>query len=570
MTRLELLRPVRGPLLTAIALQAAAGALALLPLLALIGFTDAWLTGGAAPGAPVVTAAVAGTIGAALAAAAATWLTHRADADLALRLQRRLAETIRRAPVPAVTGLGAGGVKKTVSDDTGALHYLVAHTLLDATALAVTPLVGLIALAVIDWRLALCAVVPLALGLWWYVRAMRGSGANFAEYAAQQQRINAAVVDYVRGLPTAKVYGGAGGAHSRYTAAVTGFHDFFRSWSGGTAAVTTASWLVVAPGLTTAALAAVGGAGLALGALTPAALVAGVLLGPAVSAPVAAAGPRLQALRTGLAALDSIAEFLRGPRLDWTGTAAPPPGARFRFDDVTYRYDDGRAAVEEVTIDLPEHGLVALVGASGSGKSTLVALLARFVDPTAGRLLLDGTPLAELREADLYQRIGFVFQDTGLRQASVRDNLTGGRPVTEDRIIQACRQAAIHDDIRGLPDGYDTVLGEDTELSGGQRQRICLARALLREPELLVLDEALSNVDAETGAALFDALRDQAAQRTVLLITHQVRLARDADRVLVLDRGRLVGDGAHRHLLDRCPAYRALWDAQAAPAGRNS
>ncbi|QSB16661.1 ABC transporter ATP-binding protein [Natronosporangium hydrolyticum] len=565
MTRRDLLRPVRAALITAILLQALAGVLALLPLLALIAFTGAWVAGDPLPGAQVVAAAVAGTLGAVLAAAGATWITHRADADLTWRLQRQLAETIRRAPLPTVTGLGAGRIKKVVHDDTAAMHYLVAHTLLDATALVVTPLAGLIALTAIDWRLALCSVVPLGLGTWWYARAMRGSAGNFADYARQQQRINAAIVDYVRGLPVAKVYGGPGGPGARYAAAVNGFHDFFRAWSRSTSAVTTASWLVVAPGLTAATLALVGGIGLAMGWVSPGAFVAGVILGPAISAPVAVAGPRLQAIRTGLAALDSIVEFLGQPRLQWGSAAAPAPGARLRLERVSFRYGADRPALTEVTITLPDRGLVALVGASGSGKSTVATLLARFADPAEGRILLGDTELRDLPEASLYERIGFVFQDTGLRQASVRDNLTGGRALAEQHLVEAARAAAIHDDIAALPHGYDTVLGQETELSGGQRQRICLARALLRRPELLVLDETLSAVDPTTRAGLFTALRAQAEQRTVLLIAHQLRLTADADRILVLDHGRLVGDGSHRELLTDCPPYRALWEAEPTP-----
>lgn len=558
MTQLSLLRPVRAPLLTAAALRGLSAVLALLPLLALIGFGSSWLTGRPAPTAGVVVAAIAGTVGSALAAAAATWIAHRADARLTLLLQRRLADAIRHAPLSAVTGRGAARIRKVVHDDTGALHYLVAHTLLDATGLVVTPVVGLIALVVIDWRMAAVSVVPLALGIWWYVRAMRGSGANFEEYATQQQRIGGAVVDYVRGLPVAKIYGGPAGPRARYARAVNDFHDFFRAWSGSTSAVTTASWLVVAPGVTAGMLALVGAGALLAGWVTPDALLAGVLLGPAVAAPVAVAGPRLQAIRTGLSALGSIREFLDQTPLTWGAADPPPRGAAVRLERATVRYGD-RTALDDVSVDLPGRGLVALVGASGSGKSTVAALLARFTDPDEGRIIIGGTELGALRESDVYERIAYVFQDTALRQSSVRDALTGGRRVTEERIIDAATRAVIHDDIVALPRGYDTLLGEETDLSGGQRQRLALARALLREPDLLVLDETLSALDPTTRSAILTTLRDQAENRTVLLITHH--LLPDADRILVLEHGRLAGDGGHTALLAECAAYRRLWHA---------
>lgn len=565
MTGLAPLRPARVPLVGAVVLQAVSAALGLLPLLAIVLFVRAWVDDETVPATSVVVAAVVGTVGSLLAAAAATWLAHRADADLAWSLQRRLAEVVRRSPLPEVTGLGAGRIKNAVQDDTRAIHYLVAHTLLDVTAFVVTPLAGFVALAVIDWRLAVPALVPPALGIWWYLRALSGSGAKFAEYGANQQRINAAAVDYVHGLPTAKVYGGPGGARARFAAATTAFHDFFGAWVQSTATVTTASWLIVAPGLTAAAFALAGGLAVSGGTVEPAAAVAAVLLAPAIGAPVAVVGPRLQAVRSGLAALASIDDALSRPGLVWGDADPGIRRSRLVVEAVGHWYSDERPVLVEVSADLSDRGLIAVVGSSGSGKSTLVSLLARFMDPTEGRLTLGGVDLRQLPEADLYDRVGFVFQDTRLRRATVRDILTGGHPVAAEQIEDAARAAAVHDDIAALPTGYDTVLGEDAELSGGQRQRISLARALVRQPDVLVLDETLSAVDPTTRKALLATLRDEARERLVLLVTHRMAVAAAADRILVLDGGRLVGDGGHDDLLASCAPYRALAEAEASP-----
>lgn len=559
MTASELFRPVRAALAAAVALQAVAGVLVLVPLIVLIRFADASLNESPLPGSSMILAAVLGTIGAALSSAAATVISHRADAELTWQLQTRMAETIRRAPLPAVTGAGAARIKKVVQDDTEALHYLVAHTLLDVTGFVFTPLAGLAALAVFDWRMALLAVVPLVLGIIWYLRALSASGGGFAEFGRTQQEINTAVVDYVQGLPSAKVYGGAGGARTRYLDAVHGFHDFFRGWSKSTSAITTASWLVVAPGLTAALLALIGWGWVDVGGL-----VAGVLLGPAIGAPVAVVGPRLQAVRSGLAATASIGEFLGQPRLSWGSAQASGP---LTLEQVSHRYGGERAAVEGITLELPERGLVGLVGSSGSGKSTVAALIARFADPTEGHVRLGGTDLRDLSEEHLYERVALVFQDTGLRRATLRDNLTGGRPIPSEHIALAARKALIENEIESLEKGYDTVLGEDVELSGGQRQRVCLARALLREPDLLVLDEALSAVDAETRAGLVQTLRAEAKDRAVLLIAHQLHLVQEADLIIVLDQGRLAGQGTHDELLSTCPAYTALLETDQTRTG---
>ncbi|MFV0260092.1 MAG: ABC transporter ATP-binding protein [Acidimicrobiales bacterium] len=548
-----------------------AAALGLLPLLALVAFVRAWVEDGDLPAASVAVAAVIGTVGSGLAAVAASWLAHRADADLAWSLQRRLADVIRRAPLPDVTGLGAGRIKKVVQDDTEATHYLVAHTLLDLTAFVVTPVAGLVALAVIDWRLVLPAMIPPALGLWWYLRALRDSGKKFAEYGTAQERINAAAVDYVHGLPTAKVYGGPGGARSRFTEATTAFHDFFGAWVQSTATMTTASWLVVVPGLTTAVFVLVGAIAVGAEALDPATIVAVVLLAPAIGAPVAVVGPRLQAVRSGLAALGAIDEALSQPGLTWGGAEPGAPGGGLVADGLGHSYDNERQALSLLSVELPERGLIAVVGSSGSGKTTLVGLLGRFFDPTEGRLVLNGVDLREMAEADLYDRVSFVFQDTELRRATVTDLLTGGRSVSGAQVEAAARAAAVHDDVTALPNGYDTVLGDEAELSGGQRQRVSLARALVREPEVLVLDETLSAVDPTTRKTLLATLRGQAAERLVVLVTHRLAVAAAADRILVLDGGHLVGDSVHDDLMTSCAPYRALADAEAsATSGKDT
>lgn len=577
MAHFGLLRPVRGRLALAALFQAVASVLILLPALALIDFTGAWLSGEPAPGTEVVLAAIGGTIGSLITASIANLLTHRADADLTWHLQTRLAATIRRLPMPVITGHGAARIKKVVTDDTSALHYLVAHTLLDVTALLVTPIGGFIALALIDWRLAMASTIPLIAGILCFVLAMRGSGEKFAEYACQQRDINTAIVDFVSGLPTAKIYGGAGSARTHYRSAVRTFHDFFRAWSSNTSSITTASWLVVTPALTACLLTLAGAAGSHFGWATTTALVAGVLLGPIVSAPVAVVGPRLQAVRTAISALTSIDEFLSQRRIQWPSAEPTMDNHRacksvaVRFEDVSYRYDSSNVAVsgpavDGLSIDLPATGLVGVVGVSGSGKSTLVSLLARFIDPDDGQILIGGANSRELTEAQLYSHVGFVFQGTTLRRATLRDNLAAGHVVSDHNLIQAAGAAGIHEEILKLPYGYETMIGEDSELSGGQRQRVLLARALLRNPEILVLDEPTSAVDASTRRALMTTIRGVAAGRLVLLITHDIHTVIAASQILVLDQGKAAGVGTHVELAAKCEAYRRLLPAKTGPS----
>jgi len=207
------------------------------------------------------------------------------------------------------------------------------------------------------------------------------------------------------------------------------------------------------------------------------------------------------------------------------------------------------------------------VGPSGAGKSTLVGLIPRLYDPTEGQVLVDGRDLRELHLDSLRAQVAVVTQDTFLFQGTIHDNLAMGRPgASPEQVVAAARAAGIHEMILRLPDGYQTVVGDRGQrLSGGERQRIAIARAVLKDPRILILDEATSALDAETETAIQVALRPLTRGRTTLIIAHRLSTIRDADRILVLDRGVIVEQGSHDELVGRDGLYRRLWTHQHRP-----
>ncbi|HEV7687553.1 MAG TPA: ATP-binding cassette domain-containing protein, partial [Acidimicrobiia bacterium] len=235
------------------------------------------------------------------------------------------------------------------------------------------------------------------------------------------------------------------------------------------------------------------------------------------------------------------------------------PG-RVDFRDVTFAYRAGAPVLSGLDLHIAAGERVALVGPSGSGKSTVAALVSRFYDPDAGAVLVDGHDLRSVTRHSLRSQVGVVFEESFLFSQSVRDNIAYGRPGASDSEIEAAARAAgAHEFIGRLPRGYDTVVGErGLTLSGGQRQRVALARALLTDPRILVLDDATSAVDARTEEAIHDALREVTAGRTTLLVAHRRSTLGLADRIVVLDDGRVVDEGTHEALLERCPLYRTL------------
>jgi ATP-binding cassette, subfamily B, bacterial len=269
-----------------------------------------------------------------------------------------------------------------------------------------------------------------------------------------------------------------------------------------------------------------------------------------------------------MASVNRVMDLLETP-LPIRGTRVPATTAKaaVEFDAVSFGYD-GRPAVSGVSLRVDAGQTVALVGGTGGGKSTLLRLLLRFIDPEGGRIRFDGADIAELDPAALRRRIGYVAQEAFLTDGSIADNIAyGERAPDRARVEAAARAAEAHAFIAALPQGYDSPVGErGAQLSGGQRQRIALARALYREPALLVLDEATSAVDNETEAAIQRSLARIAHQRSTLVVAHRLSTVRHADAIHVLESGQLVESGTHEQLLARDGAYAALWRLQTGEA----
>ncbi|PDP88532.1 ABC transporter [Glycomyces fuscus] len=566
-----LLEPIRGRVRAAVALQGLAGALGLVPLICLAEAAAALLADGPTDIVPVwtlVAVALAGAVAALAAGTASTLVGHLADNDMQLSVRRALARRLDRVPLGWFSGRGSGRVKKALHDDIEDVHSLVAHTLPDLASVVTVPVVALAYLALVDWRLTLVAVLPVLAGVLLFARAMAGSMGKMAEYAEAMGAVNTAAVEFVDGIQVVKHFGGHRRAHERFTRAADAFADFFVSWSRATTPVTVASFLVLSAPTVTVTVVAAGAGFAALGWSEPVSVVAFALLAPALCAPMNVIGSRVQQIQAARAAAGRVRDLLDTPSLP-EGSGRVPRGARVVFDGVRFAYPsqdgagEGGEVLRGVDLVLEPGTVTALVGPSGAGKTTLATLPARFADVTAGSVTVGGADVRDIPPRELYSTVGFVFQDVRLLRETVADNIAMGRPgATRAEVEAAARAARVAERIEALPRGYDSVVGEDADLSGGEAQRVCIARALLADTPVLVLDEATAAVDPVSEAAIQDALSELARGRTVLVIAHRLSTVAGADLIAVMDEGRVVERGTHGELLARGGRYAALWRAQ--------
>lgn len=563
----RLLRPLKPVFIAAGVLQGLVTLVELAPFFLLVELARRMLAGAAgaelwAIGLWAVALMGAGIV---LSAALLLWL-HLVDARFERDLRLRLLGKLARLPLGWFQARGSGQVKQLVQDDTLSLHYLVTHAVSDAVAAVIAPVAVLVYLFAVDPSLALILLVPVLVYIVTMAWMMLASKDRIAQAQRWAERMNAEAAGYLEGQPVVRVFGGA--AASTFRARLGEYIGFLNDWQRPFIGMKTFMDLATRPATFLLLICLFGTLRVAAGGMDPVALLPFLLLGTTFGSRLLGIGYGLSGLRGGILAARRIQVVLEEPELETASpgepadAAASVPRGLVEFDGVGFSYRPGAPVLENVSLRLEPGTMTALVGPSGSGKSTLAALLARFHDVERGAIRVGGRELRELSADELYGLVGFVFQETQLIRGTVRENLALAVPgATAEQIEAAARAAQIHDRILRLPQGYDTVLGPDAALSGGERQRLTIARAILADTPVLVLDEATAFADPESEYLVQRALNRLTAGRTVLIIAHRLHTVTGVDRIVVLDHGRIAETGTHAELLDRGGRYRRLWDA---------
>ncbi|MFY1632859.1 ABC transporter ATP-binding protein [Solwaraspora sp. WMMB335] len=558
--------PVRGSLAAIISLSVLGAVASIVPFVAIIELARVLLPGLA--GEPVdagrawaiVWIAVGALVMAFGGAFASGMISHLADAELQLSLRQRIVAHLQRLPLGWFDARSSGTVRKLVESDVSAIHQLIAHAIHDVIVATVVPVLILVYLFTTQWVMALAALLPLILVMVLYVVMIGGGTEKFQQYDAATERLAGATVEYVHGIAVVKRFGQVGRSHRRFRDEAKRYVDFASDWTKDTLAQMAFVEILTSPAVVIVYLLAVGVGIVSAGWAAPVDILPALLLGSGVAAPMMSLGATAQFLRSAVKAQGSLAAFLSVPPIRYADRPVTPDGRALDVRAVSFGYDGEHDVLHDISASCRPGTVTALVGTSGSGKSTLARLVPRFYDVGSGEVSIGGADVRSIAADQLYRQVGFVFQDVALLRASLRDNIRLTRPeASDDEVERAARAAQIHDRILRFDRGYDSVVGEDAHLSGGEAQRVTIARALLADAPILVLDEATAFADPDSEAAIQKALSALAAERTVLVIAHRLHTIVGVDQILVLDAGRIVERGTHRELVAAGGRFARMW-----------
>ena len=561
----QTLQPIRAQLVLAALLSFAGAVLALAPLAGIAHIARLALADGgmvAADAWRVIAPCLVCLFAGMALVSAGELVAHLADNRLTHGLRLSAMQRLARVPLGWFSERASGQVKQAMQDDVATLHELTAHFYTTVGRGAGTVAASAVYLVAMDWRMALVSTLPFGIFFLVMRHAMQASGAHMPAFGAGLARINNAVVEFVNGIPVVKAFGASGRAHGSYREAVDGFTDAFLGFARPLVSARANANALIAPVAVLGVVLAFGTLFTALGWMAPVDVLPFALVAPGISAPLQLLSFNLHALNHATGAAQRLQALLRTPVLEQPAAdqCRLPQGCEVRFEGVGHAYEAGHDVLKGMDFTLRPGTVTAVVGASGAGKSTLARLLLRFFDPNEGRITLGGVDLRQIETRHLYRHLAFVLQDVRLVHASVRENIALGRPsASAQEVEEAARAAHIHERILALPRGYDSVIDEDAQLSGGEQQRVSIARAVLLDAPVLVLDEPTAAADAESEAAIQQALSRLANGRTLLVIAHRLDTVMHADQILVVEGGAIRERGRHAELLALGGRYARLW-----------
>ena len=497
----------------------------------------------------------------------ALYCSHLAAFRTATNMRKAALHHIVTLPLGYFSQNASGRLRKIIDDNARLTEDFLAHQLPDLTGAIVMPIAVLVLIFTFDWRLGVCCLVPMAISFFCMKQMMGGDNAHFMEgYMTALETMNKEAVEYIRGIPVVKVFQQTAYSFKNFHSAIEEYEKYASGYAlkcriplTGFNVALNGTFILLIPVACMILSGVTGQAGyqdvlldfLFYSLFTP--------ICTTMMSRVMFAGEQLMAAKSAVKRIESV---LQEQPLAETDHPLQPKDDSVSFDNVSFSYPGtDEKALNHVTFEIPAGKTVALVGASGSGKSTAAQMIPRFYDTTEGRVLVGGVDVRQISKQDLMKKIAFVFQNTRLFKDTLLENIRAARPdATREEVLHAAEAAQCREIINRLPHGLDTVVGSGgTYLSGGENQRIALARAILKDAPIIVLDEATAFADAENEHQIQLAFEKLTSNKTVLMIAHRLSTVQNADEILVFGEGKIIERGTHEALLAKGGRYASMW-----------
>ncbi len=488
-------------------------------------------------------------------------MSHKATFSILKEIRERILQKLPKMPLGTVVDTPSGEMKQVIVDQVESMERPLAHLLPEMTSNLLAPVCILLYLFFLDWRMALLSIVSVPVGMALMMGVMKNYGKQYEGSVKVTQAMNATIVEYIGGIEVIKAFNQGKNSYAKFAQRVRANAAYFYNWMKScqlpisfSKAISPTTLITILP---------VGWLLYQSGSLSVETFITVIILSLGIAGPLLAAMDFVDSLAKVGTIVGEVDAILNGEEQIHATRPVSLPNRDIAVERVSFGYHEDAEVLHDVSLSIPSGSMVAFVGPSGGGKSTIAKLIGGFWDVKKGRITLGGRDLRDIPLAQLYDKVAFVSQDNYLFDDTVRENIRMGRLDASDAEVEAVARAAGCDAfIRALENGYDTkVGGGGAHLSGGERQRIAIARAMLKNAPIVILDEATAYIDPENEAAVQRAVAKLVEDKTVIVIAHRLSTITDADCIFVIDGGRVAASGTHAQLLKDSELYREMWRA---------
>ena len=490
--------------------------------------------------------------------------SHKATFAVLGNIRKQGLAKLARMPLGDVQSRGSGELKNILVERVDSIEPTLAHAIPEMSSNAAVALAALIYLFVIDWRMALASLITFPLGMIFFMLMMAGYNKNHARTVVATNALNDTAVEYIGGIEVIKVFGKAKSSYEKFATAAKECAQSYIDWMNKSNFYFTFAMNIMPA--TLLSVLPIGGLLLKSGTVTPERFVLVVVLSMGLITPVIGCMKFTDDLARVGTIIAQVTDILTAPELSRPETDTETPrGAALKLHDVHFGYNDTEV-LHGIDLTFREGTVNALVGPSGSGKSSIAKLIASFWDVGSGSITIGGADIRNISAEHYHKLVAYVSQDNFLFDNTVRENIRMGRPgATDAEVEQAARDCGCYEFIMGLENGFDTVVGSGGgHLSGGEKQRISIARAMLKNAPIVILDEATAYTDPENEAIIQESVARLVRGKTLIVIAHRLSTIVDADQIVVVNDGYIEATGTQTELLQTCPLYEALWNAHIA------